>query len=523
MSSVVLSRRRRAWSLAAVAVVSLTAYVAVCLPVPTAAASSAREDAQPATVSFESIVERARELSTRAYEGAETGLPPVLAELGYDGYRDIRFRPESSLLRGDPSGFEVQLFHCGYLFRSPVAIHVVTGGESRRAPYRASDFEFGPRADLGAVELPEDLGFAGFRVHCALNRPDYKDELVAFLGASYFRMLSRGQVYGISARGLAIDTGEPKGEEFPSFREFWIEPLADGAIRVFALLDSRSLTGAYEFTIRPGDPTTAGVRVALFARTKVEKLGIAPLTSMFLFGEDRVRPFPDYRPEVHDSDALLIRNGESSWSLRPLGNPRRVHRLSRFDGNDLTGFGLLQRDRVYENYQDLESRFELRPSLWIVPTAGFDDGFVELVEIPTIEEIHDNIVAYFVPRGSVAAGERRDFAYVIEAPSGDPGRAEVAYRVRSTRVHARGAGEPSLFVVDFDSPPGNGDEALPIAEARCGEGEIANLVVLRNAAAGGVRVSFEWKGDADRVELALVLKRDGEPCGERWVYAYEHP
>jgi len=450
-------------------------------------------------------------------------LPQPLERLDYDGYRDIRFRPESAILRDDPSGFELQLFHCGYLFRSPVQLHLVRPGEIVAVPYRADDFEFGARVDLAGVTLPPDLGFAGFRVHCPLNRPDYKDELLAFLGASYFRILGRGQVYGISARGLAIDTGEPTGEEFPAFREFWIEVPDAGEIRIHALLDSKSVTGAYEFTVRPDDATSARVKVVLFARRRVAKLGLAPLTSMFLFGEDRARTFPDYRPEVHDSDVFLVANGTAGFSMRPLANPRRVHHSSRFDGSELSGFGLLQRDRNFSSYQDIVSRFEARSSLWVTPVRGFEDGFVELVEIPSVEEIHDNVVAYFVPRKILEAGERREFEYILSAPSGDPPRDPELLVVESTRIHARKAGEASLFVLDYVSRAPTGDAALPTAEVRASDGTINGVVVLRNPVSKGVRVTFEWRGETERVDLSVRLQREGAACAETWLYAYEVP
>lgn len=481
------------------------------------------KDVPPVPFSFEKVVERASALAAQPYREPATALPQPLDQLDYDGYRDIRFRPEAALLHNDPSGFEVQLFHCGYLFRSPVQLHLVRPGEILDVPYRKEDFEFGARVDLTGVTLPSDLGFAGFRVHCPLNRPDYKDELLAFLGASYFRILGRGQVYGISARGLAIDTGESTGEEFPAFREFWIEQPDVGEIRIHALLDSKSVAGAYEFTVRPDESTSARVKVVLFARERIAKLGVAPLTSMFLFGEDRSRFFPDYRPEVHDSDVFLVANGVAGYSVRPLTNPRRVHHMSRFDGSELAGFGLLQRDRDFASYQDIESRFEARPSLWVTPIRGFEDGFVELVEIPSIEEIHDNVVAYFVPRKVLEAGERREFEYTLSVPSGDPPRDPALLVLESTRIHARKAGEMSLFVLDYISSASGDDAALPEAEARASDGAVTSVVVQRNPVSKGVRVTFEWRGESERVDLSVRLKREGSACAETWLYAYEVP
>ncbi len=515
----------------------LLAGVLVCTFFPSKwmPSASAQDDAKLAasgSFGFEAVVARAKAAAESEFAPPSEELPEALAKLGYDGYRDIRYRAEAALFHADDSTFEVQFFHRGFLFKAPVTVHLVTSGAVADVPYQPSAFEFGPHSELRGTELPANLGFAGLRVLCPLNQKEHKDELVAFLGASYFRMLSRGQVYGISARGLAIDTAGPNGEEFPSFREFWIESPTAESCRIHALLDSPSVAGAYEFTFVPGAPTIARVRVAIFARKKVAKMGIAPMTSMFLFGKDRVRLFSDYRPEVHDSDGLLIASGDSDWSFRALSNPPRVHRISRFDAKALKGFGLLQREREFRDYQDIESRFEQRPSLWVVPESGFDDGFVELVEIPTEDEIHDNIVAYFVPRRAIEQGDRVDFAYTLTAPSGDPARDDAPrYVVESTRVHVRAKGEPTLFVVEFASTNAadstdaadGADTALPTAQVKSATGEIRNPVVQRNPVTQAVRVSFEFVGDEESVDLTLRLLQDGANVSEAWLYSLRSP
>ena len=87
-----------------------------------------------------------------------------------------------------------------------------------------------------------------------------------FAGASYFQAIARNQVFGMSARGLAIGTGEPEGEEFPFFRAHWIEAPSGDRMVVHSLLDGPSATGAYRFTIRPGDETTIDVEATIFVR-----------------------------------------------------------------------------------------------------------------------------------------------------------------------------------------------------------------------------------------------------------------
>ena len=82
------------------------------------------------------------------------------------------------------------------------------------------------------------------------------------------RASARDQVFGLSARGLAIDTAESWGEEFPWFREFWLVTPAPNAkeLTIYALLDSPRVTGAYRFAVEPGEQTRVDVECRLFLR-----------------------------------------------------------------------------------------------------------------------------------------------------------------------------------------------------------------------------------------------------------------
>ena len=258
------------------------------------------------------------------------------------------------------------------------------------------------------------MGYAGFRLHYPLNTTEYYDELISFLGASYFRALGKGQKYGLSARGLAIDTAVQTGEEFPVFKEFWLKkPLRkDSNITLYALLDSPSVAGAYTFIITPGLNTTVDVDAVLFPRKPIGKLGIAPLTSMYLFGENSKNRFDDHRPEVHDSDGLLVWNGNDEWLWRPLDNSKYL-RVSSFSDNNPKGFGLMQRDRKPEHYMDFEAMYEQRPSVWVEPLDDWGKGVVQLVEIPSVQEIHDNIVAFWIPNQKIEPGKEYRFRYML--------------------------------------------------------------------------------------------------------------
>jgi glucans biosynthesis protein len=271
---------------------------------------------------FEDVAKRAAALAAQSYKPPRTELPKAIKDLSYDQYRDIRFKPARSLWRSANLPFEVQLFHPGLYYDHPVRIYELVGGTAREVRFDPELFDYG-KNQIDPATL-RNIGFAGFRVHMALNTPKYKDEVLVFQGASYFRALGKDQRYGLSARGLAIDTALASGEEFPRFTEFWIErPDARAKeITIYALLDSQSVAGAYRFVVRPGDETVTLVKERLFLRKNVAKLGIAPLTSMFFFGENTPRPpARDYRPEVHDSDILLIHSGTGEWITRPLVNP----------------------------------------------------------------------------------------------------------------------------------------------------------------------------------------------------------
>ncbi len=352
---------------------------------------------------FEDVLKRARAIGTAPFEANPPPLPDALARLDFDSWRDIRFRRDKALLGTEGGPFRMEMFHLGHIYPRPVTVNVVREGIATPVPYAATLFDYG----RNRIEkpLPLNLGFAGFRLLYPLNRPEVLDEVAAFLGASYFRFLGRKQRYGLSARGLAVGAGAP-GEEFPFFREFWIEtpgPLAE-RVTIYALLDGASVTGAFRFDLYPGAETVLEVSATLFPRVAAFKLGLAPLTSMFFTSQNDRRFSDDFRPELHDSDGLLIHSGTGEWIWRPLRNPTEPE-VSAFLDRKVQGFGLLQRDRVFEDYQDLDLGYELRPSYWIEPKGDWGDGRVELVELPTGDETNDNIVASWVPDAAVEAGQ----------------------------------------------------------------------------------------------------------------------
>jgi periplasmic glucans biosynthesis protein len=500
----------------------LSIYLAVC-PFPAVAA----EDGE--TALFAQVVEQARSRATQAYVPLRFQLPQPLVDLNYDSYRAIRFQPAQSLWRGQGL-FEIQFFHLGFLYHEPVLIHVVENGSVRSLSFAKELFEYG-NTELKA-QLPNELGFAGFRVHYQLHRPDYADEVAVFLGASYFRMVGRNQHYGISARGLAINTALPEGEEFPAFREFWlVQPAPDAtSLTVYALLDSQSVTGAYRFQLTPGTETALEVQATLFARAEVKRLGIAPLTSMFFTGENQVRAPDDYRPEVHDSDGLLLHTGKGERIWRPLSNPHEL-RVSSFLDENPAGFGLLQRDRNFAHYLDLESHFERRPSFWVEPRgAPWGKGAVHLIEIPVHEEIHDNIVAFWVADQPLKAGESRTFAYRLLASLAPPLTTEPLGYVERTRS-GWGAGSRAKdtprslrrFIVDFtggDLPTLAATQPVT-AEISASAGVVSEPMAQRLPDAAGWRATFLLAPDgATTSDLRLFLTFREKRLTEIWNYVW---
>src|SRR3569832_466756 len=298
-----------------------------------------------------SVRELARALATKAFEPPDEKLPEALQNLSYDQYRSIRLLPEHALWRNEKLPFQAQFFHRGFFYKNKVDLFEVSIGRATPMHYRRDDFSFGE----GLGQWPDvDLGFAGFRIHAPINRPDYYDEVCVFLGESYFRAVAKGETYGLSSRGLLIDTGETKGEEFPTFKSFWLEKPAPNAtsIVIHALLDSKSATASYRFTGRPGESTTFDVEMFLYPRVDVAHGGLAPMTSMFFFKPNDHKDIDDFRPAVHDSDGLAISNGKGEQLWRPLNNPRGLQ-VSTFTDLNPRGFGLMQREKKYFAYLDL--------------------------------------------------------------------------------------------------------------------------------------------------------------------------
>ncbi len=467
------------------------------------------------------------------FQGAPKVLPAELANLDYDGYRDIRFNRDAPIWRSSKLPFETNFFHVGGEVGS-VRMNEIVGGIARPMRYSPADFNFGK--NKLSPQGWGDLGYGGLRLFSNVNTPDVKDEVAVFQGSSYFRALGAGQRYGLSARGLAVDTTGPK-EEFPRFTEFWIErPATDAKIvTVYALMDSERMTGAYRFDITPGERTTTEVRAKIFMRPgagPVKTLGIAPLTSMFLFGENQPRP-GDFRPEVHDSDGLMMANGDGEWLWRPLQNPA-VALTTSFRMKSPKGFGLMQRDRNYMNYEDTEARYEMRPSAWVTPIGDWGAGRIELFQFPIQNETHDNVVAYWVPEKIPAAGQAMGIAYQVSWQGNNQQLPPNGYVTQSRRgngyIAANKDGslppnQPTQFTIDFGGPsldklPEDAPvKAVVTADAN---GRVVESLAYKNPATGHWRMTLRvLRADlalpAKPVELRAFLQLNGNAVSETWT------
>lgn len=473
----------------------------------------------------ESLAEKLAGQKWKSPEEKRT-VPDSLKNITYDQYRNIRFIPANRLWTAEELPFRLSLFHLGYLFTMPVEVNEFTALHSQRIRFAPQLFDY-TNSGVNGADLPDDLNYAGLRLHYPLNQPDVFDELGVFQGASYFRLLGREQIYGASARGVALNTGLEAPEEFPVFTRFWVGKPAkeDKKLVIYALMDSPSLTGAYEFTITPGTDTVADVRLALFMRNEVSSLGIAPISSMFWFGENTTKPFDDFRPEVHDSDGLAIKMESGEFLWRPLENKPGRKRILAFKANNVRGFGLLQRDRDFRHYQDLEALYHRRPGIWIEPVGDWGEGDVKLVEIPTVDEMMDNIVLFWEPRNKPPLRTPYRLAYrqrwTLEQNPGLAG----GYTI-STRTGTHHWEKGSRYVkVDFvgdnltDLPPEAQLTAdVTVADPRV---EVMDVTVQKNYIDRSWRVSFRLKPknpeDAPEiVEVRCFIRRGNDVLTETW-------
>ena len=483
--------------------------------------SSRRQEA----FGFDDVVRMAETMAKENYLSAAPALPKALRNLNYDQLRDIRWKDERTLWRREGLPFQVRFFHPGGEHHDrPVEIYVLPDNAKTPLRYSPEFFDFGK--NTFPEELPDSVGYAGFRIHHPLNKPDVLDEVLVFLGASYFRAVPKDLVYGASARGLAIDTAmEKRKEEFPAFTKFWLKrPDAYAkTMTIYALLEGRSVTGAYQFEVEPGTETRMHVKAVLFFRKKAGQSGYAPLTSMFWFGENTSNTFGDFRPEVHDSDGLLMQRGNGEWVWHPLAWSQQLQ-LNVFADDHPKGYGLLQRDRDFNHYQDLEAVYHKRPGVWVQPLGGFDKGAVRLIQLPTKDEFMDNVVAFWSPAEPPPPLQPVTIEYVLRWIS-DADDLSPLGRCISTRVDDQDKPYYRHFFLEF--------QGGPLDRLKPGEKPGLDIASLTGAAITEADVQWNDFNKSWRVsfyastpenkkphELTCRLTANDGPLTETWSYTW---
>ncbi|MGO4386240.1 glucan biosynthesis protein [Microvirga sp. 2YAF29] len=463
------------------------------------------------------VVDIARQLSKRPFAAPANDLPDAFANLTYDQYVTIKSLRQP-IWQGEGRGIAVEPLHRGFVFSNAVDLYLVEDGNVRRVGYDPAQFNF------GGVSVPNnltDIGFSGFRLISQKGDAQAFDFAI-IQGATFFRALARGQNYGAISRALTLKPADAKGEEFPIFRAFWIERpgIGSNSITVHGVLDSESTTGAVRMTFRPGDMTIIDVETTLFPRANLDHVGLGAIASTYFYGPNDRRTADDIRPAVYESSGLQMLNGQGEWLWRPLHNPETLQ-ISAFVDNTPKGFGLLQRERAYEAFQDDDQRFERRPSLWIEPLGDWGQGSVQLLEIPTDAEINDNILTYWRPKNPMAAGSEVPFAYRQYWGWNSPERPPLA-TVSGTRVGRGSGGRRRKFAIDFsgdmlgDNWPKDLKSVLTV-----GPGTFQNLKLLPYPERKTVRVAFELDpGNENAVEMRLILEAGGKPISETWLYRW---
>ncbi|MGI8570407.1 MAG: glucan biosynthesis protein [Methylocella sp.] len=482
--------------------------------------------------SFDTLKAMARRMAREPYAGPARPSPDIVAKINYEAWGKIKFDMDHALFADGPGRFPVSFFHLGMYFHKAVEMHVVDAGGARQIIYDQSYFEM--PADSIARRLPQGAGFAGLRTQEARDGAlDWrKNDWAAFLGADYFRAIGELRQYGLSARAVALDVAVAgKPEEFPDFTKFYIDRTQTGdSLTIYVLLDGPSVVGACRFLLSRGKGVIMEIDQMLFLRGDVARFGLAPLTSMYWFSETKKETGIDWRPEVHDSDGLALWMGTGERAWRPLNNPPRITTSSFADENP-RGFGLLQRDRSFDHYQD-GVYYDRRPSLWVEPTSSWGKGAVQLVEIPTDDEIHDNIVAMWVPEKAAAAGSEVKLSYRLYWAADEPFPADLARCVATRLGNGGQPGQPRpkgvrKFMVEFKGPPlealSFGVKPEAVLWASRGIFSYVFTEAVPDDVPGHWRTQFDLTvAGPDPVEMRLFLRAGEKTLSETWLYQY-HP
>ena len=290
---------------------------------------------------------------------------------------------------------------------------------------------------------------------------------------------------------------------------------------IHALLDSPSAAAAFRFTTRPGAETIMDTELALYPRTDVGQAGLAPMTSMFLFDANNRTGFDDYRDAVHDSHGLGLLTGQGERIWRTLNNPRALQ-VSAFQDTSPRGFGLIQRERSFLDYQDLEAVYEKRPSLWVEPIGDWGQGATTLVEIPSDREVNDNMVAFWRPKDKLAAKGEYILSYRLHW-CWEPAEDAALAKVTQARCGLSFDQKNRQFVVDFvgGTLKGRGEDAKPDLDLGSDKGRVQNATLQPMPGGDAWRLSFQLATEGQKViEMHARLLGAGKPISETWIYRW---
>ncbi|RJS93291.1 glucan biosynthesis protein [Salinisphaera sp. Q1T1-3] len=520
------------------------ALSALGLPGLPAFAASPVKPGKGEPFSFDGLKDQAKKLATQAYQSPAEKLPPTLSNLQPLDYQKIEFN-KADALWSDKNDIDlsVRFFHTGMHFKVPVRMHAISpDGRAHLIPFEPSMFNYGDSGvDTGQLE-GKHLGFAGWRLAVGDEKPSERPEVASFLGASYFRAIDKNMQYGLSARGLAVNTAEPEGEEFPDFTQFWFEqPDPDTkTVTVYALLDSPSATGAYRFTIDAGNAqgVIMDIEANVYTRKAIKRLGVAPMTSMYLKGTAQETARDTIYPRMHDSDRLSMWRGNGEWICRPLYNPQTIQ-FNTFQDENPKGFGLIQHDHDFDHYRDPVAWYNRRPSLWLEPKNDWGKGEIALMEMPTVGETVDNIVAFWVPANPVTPGETLTYDYRLywwPEPPASPSLAEVDETWSGMGNVQEGwiPGDHSpeeyarRFAVDFTGKTLEklDDNADVQVEVSASNGKISYTAVHAMDPIDAYRAVFDWmptSSDTTPVTLRAYLKQGDQTLSETWLYQFQPP
>jgi periplasmic glucans biosynthesis protein len=463
-----------------------------------------------------SVIETARALSRLSYEPPDTSLPEQYRDLDYERYIRIRTKPEAALFYSEDTDFAIEPLHRGFVFTAAVRLFVVRNGVVERIGYSPDLFRYG---DVGVPGDAADLGFSGFRI-MARDGGQLVEQAV-FQGATYFRAIAKGQTLGAMARGLSVRTSEPGGEEFPTFRMFFIEKPEKGApLVIHAIADSESLSAAFRFSFTSGEMAVMETDMTVFARTEIANYGIGGLQTTYFFGPNDRQGVDDLRAAAYENGGLQMQRGNGEWLWRPISNPADLQ-ISAFVDQTPKGFGFLQRQRDLTAFEDDNQGFETRPSVWIEPVGDWGAGMVELVEIPTTSDINDNIITYWRPEGALGSGEQRQFIF-RQSWCWTPPTAPDGPTIIQSRSGNGGAATSRRFMIEF-----SGESLKQLAandikvELSSSGGRFITQRLRHDLGSPVARLSFEIDNDGGTtIELRAVLLPHGAKPSETWLYRW---